>query len=51
MNFYILLVLSFGIGFIGLIFFVVRMMNVEDTLSDEKENKKWTGEKKGRKMF
>lgn len=42
MNFYILLILGFGIGFIGLIFFVVRMMNPKDRLTEEKEDKKWS---------
>ena len=50
MNFYILLILGFGIGFIGLIFFVIRIMNVGDDLVGKDPNsddydKKWRGKK------
>jgi len=42
MNFYILLTLGFGIGFIGLIFFVIRIMNPSDDLTGEGDDKKWS---------
>lgn len=50
MNFYILLILGFGIGFIGLIFFVIRIMDVGDDLTgkesgSEEYDKKWGGKR------